>query len=143
MSELDADLIARRLIEIKKLLAEINSIAGLDRVTFLSDPCIKDATKYRLLIAIEAAISVCSHIISRIIKEVPKSYSDCFALLGMHEVISKDLAENLTKMAKFRNMLIHIYWKIDDERVYEIAMDHVQDLERFIQEVKKYVERKA
>jgi len=49
------------------------------------------------------------------------------------------LAEKLADMARFRNMLVHIYWKIDDKKVYEIMKKDISDLEEFIEEVKKYV----
>lgn len=57
-------------------------------------------------------------------------------------MISKSLAEKLAKMAKFRNMLVHTYWKIDDKKVYEIIRKNILDLEDFIKEVRSYVERK-
>jgi|Deesub1362A_J573_1020465.scaffolds.fasta_scaffold00088_116 uncharacterized protein YutE (UPF0331/DUF86 family) len=44
-------------------------------------------------------------------------------------------------MAKFRNMLVHIYWKIGGEKVYEMMKKDVSDLEKFIEEVKNYVDR--
>ncbi len=102
----------------------------------------KDAGKYKLLVAIEGAISVCNHIVTRVIKEIPTSYSDCFSLIGEHGIISKELVERLSEMAKFRNILVHVYWKIDDEKVHEIPRSDTGDLEEFIQEVKNYVGKK-
>ncbi|MBA5942437.1 MAG: DUF86 domain-containing protein [Methanophagales archaeon] len=64
--------------------------------------------KYRLITAIEAVISICNHIIARKFKRAPESYSDCFILLHECGVISKELAEKLGNMARFRNMLVHI-----------------------------------
>jgi len=92
-------------------------------------------------VAIEAAISVCNHIVVRGLKEIPDSYSNCFLILGKHRIISRDLAEKLAVMARFRNILVHIYWKIDDEKVYEIIKKDVSDLERFIEEVRNHVGR--
>jgi Protein of unknown function DUF86. len=40
-------------------------------------------------------------------------------------------------MAKFRNMLVHIYWEIDDAKVLEIIRDDLKDLEEFMGEVGK------
>jgi len=39
-------------------------------------------------------------------------------------------------MTPFRNMLIHIYWKIDDKKVYDIMQKDISDLEEFIKDVK-------
>jgi len=139
MSEIDVDLVNRRLAEIKQLLGELRDIVRLGLEKFLSDSYVRDAAKYRLIVAIEAAISVCNHIVVRVVKEIPSSYSDCFIILGKRGIISQDLAEKLADMARFRNMLVHIYWKVDDKKVYEIMKKDISDLEEFIEEVKKYV----
>ena len=139
MSEIDVDLVNRRLAEIKQLLGELRDIVRLGLEKFLSDPYVRDAAKYKLIVAIEAAISVCNHIVVRVVKEIPSSYSDCFIILGKHGIISQDLAEKLADMARFRNVLVHIYWKVDDKKVYEIMKKDISDLEVFIKEVKKYV----
>ncbi|WP_202318641.1 type VII toxin-antitoxin system HepT family RNase toxin [Archaeoglobus neptunius] len=138
MPGIDVDLVNRRLAEIKQLLGELGDIVELGLGKFLSDPYVRDAAKYKLIVAIEAAISVCNHIVVRIVKEIPSSYSDCFIILGKHGIISQDLAEKLAAMAKFRNMLVRIYWKIDDEKIYEIMKKDVSDLEEFIKEVMDY-----
>jgi len=139
MSEIDVDLVNRRLAEIKQLLGELRDIVRLGLEKFLSDSYVRDAAKYKLIVAIEAAISVCNHIVVRVVKEIPSSYSDCFIILGKHGIISQDLAEKLADMARFRNVLVHIYWKVDDKKVYEIMKKDISDLEVFIEEVKKYV----
>ncbi|GBE54620.1 hypothetical protein BMS3Bbin15_00778 [archaeon BMS3Bbin15] len=35
-------------------------------------------------------------------------------------------------MAKFRNRLIHIYWEVDDDIIYNILQEDIQDIERLI-----------
>ena len=143
MSEIDVDLVNRRLAEIKQLLGELREIVELGLGRFLSDSYVRDAAKYKLIVAIEAAISVCNHIVVRAVKEIPSSYSDCFIILGKRRIISQDLAEKLANMARFRNMLVHIYWKIDDKKVYEIMEKNILDLEGFIREVKEYVSKQG
>ncbi|AIY89254.1 type VII toxin-antitoxin system HepT family RNase toxin [Geoglobus acetivorans] len=139
MPEIDADLVSRRLAEIKLLAEELKEILDMGLEKFLSDSYVRDAAKYRLLVAIEAAIAICNHIAVRAAKEVPGSYSDCFIILGKSGVISEELAKKLAEMAKFRNMLVHVYWKIDDRKVYDIIGKDLSDLDRFIDEVRAYL----
>ncbi|MHA1770653.1 MAG: type VII toxin-antitoxin system HepT family RNase toxin [Candidatus Thorarchaeota archaeon] len=70
-------------------------------LTFHTEP-----TKYRLIVALEAAISVCNHIVARALKKIPSSYSECFTSLNRHKIISDDLAKELSSMAKFRNLVV-------------------------------------
>jgi uncharacterized protein YutE (UPF0331/DUF86 family) len=38
-------------------------------------------------------------------------------------------------MAQFRNRLIHLYWDVDDRRVYEFLHDALTDIERFARDI--------
>jgi uncharacterized protein YutE (UPF0331/DUF86 family) len=53
-------------------------------------------------------------------------------LLGEAQMIEASLAENLRRMARFRNLIVHRYWDVDDQRVLEIARTQLGDLEQFL-----------
>ena len=138
--EIDEELIERRITEIKSSLLELAQIIKEGKEEFLSNSLLRNAAKYLLITAIEGAFSVCNHISVRK-GRVPKSYADCFLTLAEFGVVEKDLAERLAKMAKFRNVLVHRYWRIDDELVFEIMREDVKDLEEFVRSVREYVKR--
>jgi uncharacterized protein YutE (UPF0331/DUF86 family) len=46
---------------------------------------------------------------------------------------AKDFTEHLMKMARFRNRLVHIYWKIDVDLLYTILQEDLSDFETFLQ----------
>lgn len=91
--------------------------------------------------AIEGAIFIYSHIAARSLQEVPDSYADCFLLLGREGVLDRGLAERCAEMAKFRNLILHAYGKIDDRRVFAILNEDLADIERFVAEVLDYAGR--
>jgi uncharacterized protein YutE (UPF0331/DUF86 family) len=39
--------------------------------------------------------------------------------------------ETLQQMVRFRNLLVHMYWKIDYEQVYDIITTRREDLRAF------------
>jgi len=43
----------------------------------------------------------------------------CFSRLGTEGAIPKELAFKLSATARLRNLLVHRYWTISDEKVYE------------------------
>jgi uncharacterized protein YutE (UPF0331/DUF86 family) len=137
--EIDRDLIERKLGDIKGALIELRGITEKGEEEFLSSSYLRYAAKYLLITAIEAAFSICNHITVRK-GRIPGSYSECFIELSRMGVISQELAERLSRMAKFRNLLVHQYWRIDDEMVFEIIEKDASDLEEFIREVMAYVE---
>ena len=65
------------------------------------------------------------------IEKTPEEYAGCFSLLHEADIIPADLCDRLQKMARFRNLLIHVYWKIDYGQVYEIIQTRLKDLRDF------------
>ncbi|MBU2440103.1 DUF86 domain-containing protein [bacterium] len=50
-------------------------------------------------------------------------------------IISKELSKKLINMAKFRNLLVHLYWKVNDEKIYEILQYELVDFDEFIEQI--------
>jgi len=136
--EIDRELVERRLADIKGALEELREIAEKGLEMFLKESYLRYAAKYLMITAIEGAFSVCNHIAVRK-GRIPKSYSECFRELASLGVIDRKLGERLSRMAKFRNLLVHQYWRIDDERVFRIIEEDVADLEEFIEAVVRYL----
>jgi len=38
-------------------------------------------------------------------------------------------------MARFRNLLVHLYWEIDHERIYDEMGERIETLDRFVKEI--------
>ncbi|WP_297523249.1 DUF86 domain-containing protein [Thermococcus sp.] len=117
--EIDRELVEGKLADIKGALEELRGITEKGVEAFLSENYLRYAAKYLLITAIEGAFSVCNHIAVRK-GRIPKSYSECFKQLADLGVIEKELGERLSEMTKFRNLLVHQYWRVDDERVFRI-----------------------
>ena len=137
---INPNLVATKISEIQQSLERLNGISSKGRDVFLTDPDLIDSAKYRLITAIEASISICNHIIVRKFKRVPESYSDCFTILHECDVITAELAERLGNMTRFRNMLVHIYREIDDEKIFEILTSDLVDFENYIKEIVRFLE---
>jgi uncharacterized protein YutE (UPF0331/DUF86 family) len=42
-------------------------------------------------------------------------------------------------MAKFRNRLVHLYWEIDDEQLYEILQNRLVDFKKFLDSLASFL----
>ena len=87
-------------------------------------------------LAIEAALDLGNHLIARNNWRVPEDYADTFRVMGENGLLSKEFAEHLTHMARFRNRLVHRYWDVDPEQLYYILTNSLGDLDRFLAEVR-------
>lgn len=88
-------------------------------------------------LAIEACLSLGNHIIARGRLGIPQNYQDTFSLLEKGGIITPEFAEEMKKMARFRNRLVHIYWEIDVEQLYEILATRLGDFKEFAQHIRK------
>ena len=128
---LNPDLIRVRCEEIEESLRRLERISEEPKEFFLANQDLKDIACYRLLVAMEAGLALCYHVCAKRLRKVPDDYAGCFALLGEAGIVSKDLSAKLKEMSKFRNLLVHMYWKVDYDALYELIQNRLPDLRQF------------
>jgi uncharacterized protein YutE (UPF0331/DUF86 family) len=139
MGELDEDRVRAKLNDISRSISRLREIVALDREAFLVDEDSQDIARSRLLTAIEAALNLCFHVAAKKLRRVPEEYAQCFSFLAEANLISHTLAERLAAMARFRNLLVHLYWNVDYGQVYDILSNNLEDLETFATETSGWV----
>lgn len=66
----------------------------------------KFSMRYLLIQFVEAASSICIHILSNVFNERIEDFPECFIRLSMKNIIPKDLAEKLLSAARLRNLSV-------------------------------------
>lgn len=94
---------------------------------------------HAMLLAIQAAIDSAMGIAVMKTPKRPGTYRETFALLGDHDIIPRDLARELSRLAGFRNLLVHEYTALDFDRVFRTLQDDMQVLESFRDHVKVFL----
>ena len=137
---LKPDVIRTRSAEIEDSVQRLEALATLPLAEFLSDRDAQDIASCRLLVAIEAALALCYHVSSRQLRTAPEDYVGCFALLGEAGILAPDLTERPKKMARFRNPLVHVYWKVDYRQVHAALQTKLGDLRKFAAAIVKLLD---
>lgn len=114
---------------------QLRQLATVPREELVDDPVKLGAAKYYLQVAIECCIDAANHIIARQGFRVPESYADSFAVLAESGVIEQGFAVTAYKMVGMGNRLVHLYWEVDADIVFEVLQNNLDDFERF----KRYV----
>jgi uncharacterized protein YutE (UPF0331/DUF86 family) len=117
-----------------RLGAEIDALRRLgrrDADELLRDDDLLAAVKYRFIVAIEVCIDVGRHVVASEGLRAPLDYADVFAVLADAGLLDSAIAADLRDTARFRNLLVHGYAKVDDTRVVEILGERVDDLAAF------------
>lgn len=125
--------------EILTALNGLKEISDLSREEFLNSHHIIASAKYYLIVSIEGVIDLSNHLISKNKLRVPESYADTFKVLADTNVISADLSERLMEMAKFRNRLVHIYWDVEDDLIFDIIKEDVMDIDEFLENYNQFL----
>ena len=68
--------------------------------------------------------------------------ADTFKVFADTDVIEKEFALELVKMARFRNRLVHLYWEVDIQEVWRIIQTRLDDFEDYISQIGKYLAQK-
>ena len=129
------DIIEGKIDIILRNLEFLNEYKYVDEEEFLNSYKDVQAVKYSLLEIVEACIDIASHIILAKGFERAESYAEMFEILGKRGVINRELAEKLSDMARFRNILVHGYARVDNAKVLEVVKEELKDIEEFVKEI--------
>jgi uncharacterized protein YutE (UPF0331/DUF86 family) len=135
VKRVNAELIRTKATAIRRNIERITRLASLPDEQFWSDERNIETVKLWLIELVQDAADLCNHLAARLAHQVPLSYPECFEVLGDEGILEKSLADSLRAMARFRNLLVHRYWDVDDQRVLQIARTQLGDLEQFLEAV--------
>jgi uncharacterized protein YutE (UPF0331/DUF86 family) len=138
---LNADVVRARSADVEDACVRLSRFAALPVAEFVADRDAVDAASYRLLVAMEAALALCYHVSAKLLRQVPEQYAACFDALRDAGIVTPDLALRLQEMARFRNLLVHMYARVDAARLHEILREHLEDLRLFTQAVARLLEK--
>ncbi len=124
--------LAQAIDEISQMIEELERKLNLSDPEILSEYDALSSLKFSLLSAIQASIDACMLLSSSRRYKIPATYRECFLNLNNEGLLDKPLAEKLSKMAGFRNLLIHQYWDVNDTHILQILRSGgLDDLRQF------------
>ena len=130
-----------QLSNLRDYLSKLYDIAKIDLKTFQHDILYKAAAERLLQVSIETCLNIGNHIIASMSWRNPNDYADIFKILGENEVIPKEFSEKMVEMAKFRNLLVHLYWEIDPKVEFEFLKSDLNDFELFAKYIVKFLKK--
>lgn len=132
----DPESIDVRLEHLAELLAESERIRAGGRAAY--DAAFRDrlAAQHAIQLAIQVCVDVGAHLIAELALRMPDDYRGVFAVLQEPLGLAPELVERLSAAAGMRNVLVHVYLEVDDDRVWD-ALGHLDDLREFADAVKR------
>lgn len=131
---LNRKVLLNRLSEIERDLSELEKFQPLSLKEFQKGVHYAVA-EHHLRRALEAIFDAGNHILSRLPlapSQRPETYKAIALALGHYKVVSEVFAQGpLSKMAGYRNRLVHFYDEVTPSELYEIIQNQLKDLEVF------------
>ena len=124
-------LILRKSSELEEYLGQIREFSLVSLDEYSGDWKTQRIVERTLQIMIELCADIAGHIISDRKLRVPVSYADIFRSLSEAGLISPGTSDIMEKMAKFRNIVIHQYERVDAAIVIMILRQHLDDFLTF------------
>lgn len=121
----DAERLRRVLQRVSDDLQWLRRYASVERAELLADPARLGHVKYLFVTALEGCIDAAHHVCASEGWGPPETNADAMVVLGRHGVLDPGLTGAMAAAARFRNVLVHGYARVDDEQV----VDHLQRLE--------------
>jgi uncharacterized protein YutE (UPF0331/DUF86 family) len=124
----------------------VNALRKLRPLTydeFACDHVLTSSAERDFQVAIQAALDVASIILADQAVKLPRDYKDLFPALAEIGVLPPDFAQKLVNMAKFRNVLVHLYLEVDLQRVYRYLQENLDDFETFARYVSEWLQTHA
>ena len=140
---MNQNIIVQKMKEIEENLQTIQENLPAEVEEFKALGLLKDGIYKRLEFSIQNIIDIFSMIYSSLNLGVPADLDDIFAGLAAKKIFPRQILQLAEEMKGLRNILIHRYADIDDDLVHELLTENVDDFERIMDAVEKYLEKRG
>ncbi len=130
--------INQKLESLRNCIRRIESKTPSDGEVMRNDFDIQDIISVNLERAVQSCLDVASHIGADFDDVTEFSAASLFLELAKHGVISTSTAEELSRAAGFRNLLVHRYASIDWGRVYLFITTKLPVFRDFTAQIAQY-----
>lgn len=89
--------------------------------------------RHRIQTAAQICIDLAAHVIASEGFRPPATYADTFTVLAEEGIIDAPLARALRDLAGLRNLIVHLYAQVDDDRVAAEVAGGLPHLDAFAQ----------
>lgn len=142
MPEINLDRLRELAGYLRNAVRELRAVGQTPKEVWLLDARSINSAKYLLIVAAEAALDICNHLAARKGGRSPADYADCIVVLAEMGILDEALMQRLIRMVKFRNLLVHLYWKVDDAEIYRIIQENLGDFDLYLNAVGDYLKVK-
>lgn len=137
---INSQVILDRLEEMDENPNLLSELREIDLHKFQNEPKIYKLAERCLEISIECLLDICHYIIANNNWTRPKDNSEAIITLGEKGILPLNFAQKIVGMANLRNILVHVYLKIDRSVLYQ-NIQRIDDFRQFQKHILPYLKK--
>ncbi|ABL78651.1 DUF86 domain-containing protein [Thermofilum pendens] len=128
---------------VRKVLYEVEQALGVLRLC--AERGVRDladafALRYAVIQVVEGLAVIASRL-AELRGTVVEGYVEAMSFLARAGIVDPAVGEELVRLARLRNLLVHRYWEVSDEKILEEARKSgVKTVEEAVKSVRRFVE---
>ena len=127
----DRDLVLRKVADLERYVDQVSEYRDITVEQYQGDWRTQRIVERTLQMAIEVCVDLANHVIADRGLRVPATYAEAFEVLGEAGILSAAQQEAMVRIAKFRNVIVHDYARVDPAIVVRILRAHLGDFAGF------------
>lgn len=135
------DVVEERLTLLDEYITDLKGLNPASLLEYREKKLMRKAAERLLQTAVEACLDIGNHLIAAEGFRAPIDNKDVFQVLADERVVPAELLGRLQDMARFRNLLVHDYARIDDAVVYVILTRRLGDFDEFARAIVAHLQK--
>jgi len=131
----DRDVVVSRIIDVEEAINELKRITSKSFAEMSIDEVY--SMRYNMIVLVEALASICLHIAVEHFGLRPRSYTECFREVSQR--LRVECCRDLEALARLRNLLVHRYWAVRDDMMYNSIKTDFKCVNEFVEKVRGLV----
>jgi uncharacterized protein YutE (UPF0331/DUF86 family) len=132
----DPAVVRERLLLLAEYIEDLQEFSTFSLEDLIRDKRDRRYLERTLQLAIEACLDIGSHLIAELRFREPEDNRDIFRILVENGILGPEKRDDLTRMAGFRNVLVHDYARLDPAKLHWAVSHGLADLRYFAREIK-------
>jgi uncharacterized protein YutE (UPF0331/DUF86 family) len=134
--QIDKKRLTKYLDEIASESMDLEMLLARPDDEILPDQHLMKSLKYSTIVIAEAIAASLQHILAKRHNAVVEGYMEVFKKTREFSILSNDLVSRLQPFLRFRNMLVHQYWRVNDQTFLANLRDGLRDFHEFGKDMK-------
>jgi uncharacterized protein YutE (UPF0331/DUF86 family) len=117
------------MLHLQASLRKLRELKEYSVEKFTSDYLVSDSALHNFQVAIGALTDIGNYLLRRKSNIIPETRGEVFTALCSIRVIDKSMEQELVRMVRFRNLIVHAYASVNLHVVYQVLQSKLSFLE--------------